>query len=81
MAYESKAFVGDGFRFPVGTEKVRTTEQRSHVQGSGEDKVYSAISLEIKTEADVFHGFLSATATARTIWVKLRSHSFFKWIQ
>ena len=66
----------------MGTEKARTISQGSHVQGSSDDKVYSAISLETKTKADVFHGsdsewLRSATTTAQMIWVKLRSHTFF----
>ena len=40
----------------MGTEKVRGMEQGSHVQGSNKDKTYSTISLETKTEADIFHG-------------------------
>ena len=40
----------------MGTEKVCGMEQGSRVQGSNKDKTYSTISLETKTEADIFHG-------------------------
>ena len=40
----------------MGTEKARATAQGSHVLGSSKEKAYSAISLEIKTAADVFYG-------------------------
>ena len=39
----------------MGTEKARATAQGFQVQGSSEEKAYSAILLETKTEEDVFH--------------------------
>ena len=39
----------------MGTEKARATAQGIQVQGSNEEKAYSAILLETKTEEDVFH--------------------------
>ena len=66
----------------MGTEKAHATAQGSHVLGSSKEKAYSTISLETKTAADIFNGSDSEwlhkrTTTARTIWVKLRSHAFY----